>query len=84
MLHIGLFTKSEDWKYEQEFRIISNPGNHSFSASALQEVIIGAKTSKANEEKVKDLLSVREYAHVKLKRAFNVPGTFAFGSRSVI
>lgn len=84
MLHIGLFTKSEDWKYEQEFRIISNPGNHSFSASALQEVIIGAKTSKANEEKVKDLLSVREYSHVKLKRAFNVPGTFAFGSRSVI
>ncbi|QGG73891.1 DUF2971 domain-containing protein [Pseudomonas syringae] len=80
MLQIGLFTKSEDWKYEKEFRIISNPGNHSFSPSALQEVIIGAKTSKVNEERINDLLSAREYSHVRLKKAFNVPGTFTFGS----
>lgn len=84
MLQIGLFTKSQDWKYEQEFRIISSPGSHSFSASALQEVIVGAKTSKADEEKIRELLSVREYSHVKLKKAFNVPGTFAFGSRPLI
>ncbi|WP_092225123.1 DUF2971 domain-containing protein [Pseudomonas sp. NFACC08-1] len=81
MLQIGLYTKSEDWKYEKEFRLTSSPGNHSFSTSALREVILGTKTSKADEEKIKDLLSARDYSHVILKRAFNIPGTFSFGSQ---
>jgi hypothetical protein len=81
MLEIGLYTKSENWKYEEEFRITSAPGNHSFTPSALIEVILGAKTSDADENKIKELLSTNDYSHVKLKRAFNVPGTFSFGSR---
>ena len=51
MLQIGFYTNSENWKYEKEFRLTSSPGNHSFSTYALQEVILGAKTSKAEEEK---------------------------------
>lgn len=84
MLQIGLYTKSEDWKYEKEFRLTSVPGNHSFSTSALREVILGAKTSEADEEKIKKFLSTPDYLHVKLKRAFNIPGTFSFGSRLLV
>lgn len=81
MLEIGLFTKSEDWKYEQEFRLTSCPGNRKFKSSALVEVILGAKISQADETKLIQLLSCPEFAHVKLKKAFNIPGTFSFGSR---
>ncbi|MFG0320984.1 DUF2971 domain-containing protein [Pseudomonas sp. zjy_15] len=84
ILQIGLYTKSESWKYEKEFRITSEPGNHAFSPSALVEVILGAKTSEADEKKIKDFLSADHYSHVRLKRAFNIPGTFSFGSRLLV
>lgn len=83
MLEIGLYTKSEDWRYEKEFRLTSAPGNRSFPNTALVEVIIGAKTSQADEGKVRELLSCPDYAHVRLKKAFNIPGTFSFGSRLI-
>lgn len=83
MLQIGLYTKSENWKYEKEFRITSTPGNHSFPPSALVEVILGSKTTNADEEKIRSLLSSTNYPQVKLKKAFNTPGTFTFGSRLI-
>lgn len=83
MLSIGLYTKSEDWRYEKEFRLTSRPGNRSFPSTALVEVIIGAKTSQADEGIVRELLASPDYAHVRLKKAFNIPGTFSFGSRLI-
>lgn len=80
MLKIGFYTKSESWKYEEEFRITSSPGTHSFPASALVEVILGLKTSESDENYIKDFISIQGYSHVKLKRVFNIPGKFSFGT----
>ena len=81
MLDIGLYTKSEDWKYEMEFRIMSSPGNHPFSSTALEEIILGSKISDTDEQKIRELIATPDYSHVTLKKAFNIPGTFSFGSR---
>lgn len=80
LLSIGFYTKSKKWEYEEEFRLTSVPGNHPFPPSALQEVILGAKISKKDETTIRNFLINPIYSHVKIKRAYNIPGTFDFGS----
>ncbi|OQY01441.1 MAG: hypothetical protein B6I26_03690 [Desulfobacteraceae bacterium 4572_130] len=49
-----LLTKSKDWKYEKEWRIINKdapPGSYKFPSGFLKGVILGAKIGK-NKEKV--------------------------------
>lgn len=83
MFQAGLYSKSEKWKYEEEFRIIAEPGNHPYHPKALAEIILGAKTSPADEKTIKKILDHPDYSHVKLKKVFNPPGTFDFLSREL-
>ncbi|MEI2830052.1 DUF2971 domain-containing protein [Pseudomonas mosselii] len=83
MFRASFYSKSEKWKYEEEFRIISDPGNHPYHPEALEEIILGAKTSPADEKTIKKILSHPDYSHVKLKKVFNPPGTFDFLSREL-
>lgn len=84
MLECGLFSKSEKWRYEEEFRLVAPPGNHTFLPAALSEVIIGTKTSSADEKTIRRLLSIPEYSHVVLKKASHVPGTFDFETKPIL
>lgn len=50
-----LLTKSNDWSYEQEWRIIDHnegSGNKDFPAKALTGVIIGCRMSEENKQKI--------------------------------
>jgi hypothetical protein len=80
LMRSNLLVKSEKWKYEEEYRVVTTrPGNHTFPPKALCEVILGTKTHDADFETLKNILSHPDYAHVEIKRVKNVSGTFEFG-----
>lgn len=80
LMRANLLVKSEKWKYEEEYRMItSRPGHHAFPPSALREVILGAKTSKSDCETLANILRHPNYAHVQVRRVRQIPGTFDFG-----
>lgn len=66
----GMLTKSIDWTYEREIRVIKDRvGLISFKKTALTEVILGARISIQNRDRMVKLLSVPEYDHVTIKQA---------------
>lgn len=76
----NLLVKSEKWKYEEEYRLITScPGLHSFSPKALREIVLGTKTRDSDKEALLNILRHPDYAHVKVRTVRNVPGTFEFG-----
>lgn len=75
-LEIGMITKSEEWKYEQEVRILKpkkgnekGTGLRAYKKESLTEVILGCRVNKEDRDKMKRLLSGPDYSHVVLKQA---------------
>jgi len=80
------FTKSSEWEYELEYRVIkildhvTKTENYDqnefpihlfpFSESAIKSVIIGDRVTKENITKVLDTLSTNNYDHVEIFYAF--------------
>jgi Protein of unknown function (DUF2971) len=67
----GMSTKSQEWHYEKEVRIIKKgPGLKQFKKACLTEIILGCRITKRNMNKMKRLLlNDPEYSHVVLKQA---------------
>lgn len=84
LMAVGLFNKSEKWAYESEYRLISpREGNHSYEPSMLATVILGSKTSDSDERTVRNILKAPDFSHVKLQKAYNIPGTFSFAAADI-
>jgi len=80
LMHANLLVKSEKWKYEEEYRMITTlPGLHVFPPSALREVIQGTKIRDSDRETLSNILRHPDYAHVNVRNVCNVSGTFEFG-----
>ncbi|KAA5549319.1 DUF2971 domain-containing protein [Adhaeribacter rhizoryzae] len=63
-------TKSEDWKYEEEMRLVGHQtGKWPFPKKVLREVIFGCKTSKEDKKKVLEFLKANGYDNVIYKQA---------------
>jgi hypothetical protein len=56
MLHATLFTKSLDWSYEKEWRIVhpNGPETYKVATTALKEIILGAAI---RHEHMKEILA---------------------------
>lgn len=62
-------TKSDHWKYEEEWRLFSKePGHLNIPSNALVSIILGCKMSKQNRDKVLDICA-RAKSTVKLVQA---------------
>lgn len=80
LIRANLLVKSEKWKYEEEYRMItSRPGHHAFSPRALREVVLGTRTHESDSETLANILRHPDYAHVQVRSVRQVPGTFEFG-----
>ena len=71
------FTKSRDWEYEGEVRVLKNQkGNYEFKSSALKEVIFGFKISE--EDKNTQIKVLRaHYPDGKLRQARQNTSSFS-------
>lgn len=57
---LGLLTKADFWSYENEWRIVGQPGSkggHKFPAASLDGIILGAKISEEDEREVREWVS---------------------------
>ncbi|MDR4492922.1 MAG: DUF2971 domain-containing protein [Hyphomicrobiaceae bacterium] len=80
LIRSSLLAKSNNWEYEQEYRMISAAsGELSFPPTALREVIRGAKIAASDEETLNNILCHPDYAHVQKRAVRNFPGSFEFG-----
>lgn len=78
VLVAALSTKSENWKYEHEYRAVKEqPGTVAFPPSAIREIIFGLKSSEADQLTVKTLLDGPEWKHVRFRRPSHIAGTFS-------
>jgi hypothetical protein len=69
MLSMTLGTKSKDWAYEREYRIVRRKhGALKFPPEAIKEIILGFHMSIQDEQVIRDLLSADEWTHVKFKQ----------------
>ncbi len=65
---MALTSKSKEWTYENEVRIIrGNPGVVNFSPSELIEVIFGLEMNEDNKNNLKAILSGNEWKHIQMK-----------------
>ena len=61
-------TKSDDWSYEREVRVLKfEKGLHSFRKAALVEIIFGCKTTDLEIDRIKSLVSSNGYAKTTFK-----------------
>ena len=64
-----LFTKSKDWEYEGEVRVIKDkPDNYTFPKSALKEVIFGCNITIGDKKTISAILSDK-YPGTKIVQA---------------
>jgi hypothetical protein len=58
----AILTKSSDWEYEQEYRVLmgAGPGNRSYSEELMTGIYFGRSMSDKDKEIVKDLVSKRK------------------------
>ncbi|EEQ10949.1 hypothetical protein ymoll0001_2550 [Yersinia mollaretii ATCC 43969] len=79
LIDANLYVKSEKWKYEEEYRLVSNKaGKIKFNASALKKIILGIHTSSYDINTIKNILTHPQYEHVKLMRVSKNPNGFDF------
>ncbi len=58
----ALCTKSDDWKYEDEWRLFNrDPGHLDFSPQLLTRIILGCKMDKEHTEQIKEWISQRDH-----------------------
>lgn len=76
---ILITTKSRDWKYEEEVRIVDskNNGNKKFSPLSLSHILFGYRANEINIKKIIQLCQLNGFLHVKFKKAKLIPGKFA-------
>jgi hypothetical protein len=76
----GMVSKLDLWDHEREIRVIKKgPGLHRFDKNCLTEVIVGAKTTDTDRNRLIKYLRDYGYNHVQFKRA--VPSDSAFQLR---
>lgn len=81
MVRNFFLTKSEEWSYEKEWRIILpvNQQIHliSFPPDCITSIILGSRISAAHRQQIKDLLNSSSYlSHIKIKQAIIDPQKF--------
>lgn len=71
-------TKSLDWAYEQEIRVMKlRVGLHTINPSAIKSIILGCKTPQKDIDKIIQIISSdQNLQHIALKRA--VPDKYSF------
>lgn len=80
LMRANLMVKSEKWKYEEEYRMITScPGLQAYSPKALREVVQGTNMRESDRETLSNILRHPDFAHVRVRSVRNVPGTFEFG-----
>lgn len=63
------FTKSNEWSYEGEVRVLKNrKGNYSFKPKALKEIILGCKITENDKNTITKLIKIF-YPHCNIKLA---------------
>ena len=63
MIYNIFFNKFEDWKYEQEFRLVADAGvTLAFNPAVIKEVILGKDIESAVAERVRQLVAERSAA----------------------
>jgi hypothetical protein len=79
-----VLTKSIDWIYEQEVRVMKDTGSktYSFDPSALIGIIFGCKTAIAEVIRIKDLLVANGY-NIFTKKATLRQGSFGFDFENI-
>ncbi|WP_404941682.1 DUF2971 domain-containing protein [Pseudomonas danubii] len=79
LMHANLFVKSKKWKYEEEYRLVSNrTGAHEFPAESLRSVTFGVKTNLEFIKKIEKILNTPDYAHVNVYFVQHKTGSFDF------
>ncbi len=66
----GMATKSKQWVYEGEIRIVKNViGNHSFAPECLTEIILGSRISSQNKNVILGFLTDPKFRDVQIFQA---------------
>ncbi len=73
-----IFTKSKDWAYEKEIRLIRilDYGKTNFQIEHLCEIIFGCKTEKSVITRMKKLVAGLEMKHIKFTQAKQTKSSF--------
>lgn len=70
-----LLTKSIDWKYESEFRVIDNlrkSGIHPYNRKLLKGVYAGAKMDPRDQKRLREIIATANYEHNLNIQAFQM------------
>jgi hypothetical protein len=70
-------TKSKEWEYEQEIRIVKDSvGEHSFNKSLIKKVYFGCKCKVEEKLRIKSLFKVNGYDGIKFLESRTAYGKF--------
>jgi len=86
VLEVQFLSKSPDWSYEKEWRILkadAESATYSFSEDALTAIIFGCKTTKEDKELIRAINQSRKTPAV-LKEAYIIDKSFSIGIRNCI
>jgi hypothetical protein len=80
-------TKPLEWKVEEEYRVVTQHPVQgkvvSFNSLALREVIFGLNMDLKKQDKIMQILSQKEWKHVKLFKIEKANGSFELAKREV-
>ena len=85
LLDAELLTKSKEWSYEKEWRIIKaapEPTTYEFPEACLNAIIFGCLTSEKDRELVQEINQARE-SPAQLREAYRIEKSFALGIRAI-
>jgi hypothetical protein len=72
-----LATKSSDWDYEQEIRIIKNSiGEFTFKKSVINKVYFGCRCLESDKKRIKALFKSNDYKNIKFFESKEAYGKF--------
>jgi len=70
------FTKSNEWSYEGEVRVLKNKrGNYKFNPKALKEIILGCKISEDDKQTLTKVIKTY-YPECQIKQAVKSENSF--------
>ena len=77
ILSLGMVSKSEAWRYENEVRILrTEPGFVSIQNAELTEVIFGMRMEQRARNTVKNILTSDKWGHLKYSQVIKQPEGF--------
>ncbi|MFH2060159.1 MAG: DUF2971 domain-containing protein [Pseudomonadota bacterium] len=78
-IQYGIHTKSKDWSYEREVRLVKEgKGKVKFHPEAIQEIVFGLNMDEPSKQVIRKILSGPEWNHVQYKKVEPASGTFSF------